>query len=278
MLMDRQRFQDVKYLEGHDQARLMANEPLFRSMDELQEGLYEVQMAKRRITENLPVQIGFFILQYAKLRMLEFHFDFLMKYFDPDSFEPCQMDTDSEYIAIAAPSIEHIFKNSKMRDAYHQAVYGSCNDTPYLPNSTNHFLTRKCCSHHISEDRVLKGAFKFEFSGTCIVALCSKCWACEDADAEKTKFSSKGLNKRSVEGKAKENRLSIVELYKKVLDTGVSDSVVNTGFRTFNNVMMTFSQKRTGLSFFYIKRVVQENGISTRPLDITLRPYKSIKE
>ena len=29
---------------------------------------------------NLPIQIGYFILQYAKLRMLQFYYDFMLKF------------------------------------------------------------------------------------------------------------------------------------------------------------------------------------------------------
>ena len=31
---------------------------------------------------NLPIQIGFFVYQYAKLRMLEFYYDFMDKFID----------------------------------------------------------------------------------------------------------------------------------------------------------------------------------------------------
>ena len=78
-------------------------------MQSLDNELYEVQLSKKTIVEDLPVQIGFFILQTAKLRMLEFHFDFLHNYFDISKIRLIQMDTDSSYFAIAAPSLEHIF-------------------------------------------------------------------------------------------------------------------------------------------------------------------------
>ena len=92
------------------------------------------------------------------------------------------------------------------------------------------------------------------------------------------RFSSKGLNKKAVKESAQSQNLSLVELYKRVLDSGVSGMAVNTGFRAFNNVMMSYSQVRTGLSYFYCKRRVLDDGVSTQPLDLTLRPCKKVPE
>ena len=43
---------------------------------------------------NLPFQVGFFVYQYAKLRMLQFYYDFFDKYLDRADFQMCEMDTD----------------------------------------------------------------------------------------------------------------------------------------------------------------------------------------
>ena len=59
---------------------------------------------------NLPTQIGFFVYQYAKLRMLQFYFDFMAKYLDRSDFQYCEMDTNSAYIAIAGQSVERLVK------------------------------------------------------------------------------------------------------------------------------------------------------------------------
>ena len=46
----------------------------------------------------------------AKLRMLEFYYDFLDRYFDRRDFELIQMDTNSNYMAISAEKSEDIVK------------------------------------------------------------------------------------------------------------------------------------------------------------------------
>ena len=188
------------------------------------------------------------------------------------------MDTDSQYYAIAASSLECILKNARMAERYNRAVYQSCHDRAFLPDSKNHWITRKCCIKCEEKDTYTAGLFKKEFSGTVMVCLCSKTWIIENEEAtsqeKRIKFSSKGLNKISVLESAQNKNMSLVQLYKQVLDTGNSESAVNTGFRTFDNTMKTYSQKRNGLSYFYCKRRVLDDGISTVPLDLTLRCCK----
>ena len=58
-----------------------------------EEDFFEVEKAKKLLNINLPIQIGFFILQYAKLRMLQFYYDFLDAYVDRKDFAYCEMDT-----------------------------------------------------------------------------------------------------------------------------------------------------------------------------------------
>jgi len=55
-----------------------------------------------------PFQIGIAVYQLAKLRMLEFYYNFLDRYLDRRDFELIQMDIDSKYIAICADRLEDI--------------------------------------------------------------------------------------------------------------------------------------------------------------------------
>ena len=56
------------------------------------------------------MQIGVFVYQFAKLRMLEFYFDFMDKYLDRSDFQYCKMDTASAYIVITGQSVESLVK------------------------------------------------------------------------------------------------------------------------------------------------------------------------
>ena len=86
------------------------NTHLFRKLENITEDTYEVESCKKTIKLNLPIQVGFFVYQYAKLRMLQFYYDFLDKYLDRADFQMCEMDTDSAYIAIAGDSVESLVK------------------------------------------------------------------------------------------------------------------------------------------------------------------------
>ena len=54
---------------------------------------FQVTSKKRTIRHNLPIQIGFFVYSYAKLRMLSFYYDVLVRYIPRPLFSLCEMDT-----------------------------------------------------------------------------------------------------------------------------------------------------------------------------------------
>ena len=56
-------------------------------MNKLGQDLYEVETYKTCISVDTPIQIGFFNLQYAKLRILQFYYDCLNLYLKKNSFE-----------------------------------------------------------------------------------------------------------------------------------------------------------------------------------------------
>ena len=66
----------------------------FYGLTELPGGYYEVGQTKSLIVLDLPIHIGVFILNYAKLRILEFYYDFMDHYLSHDDFENVEMDTD----------------------------------------------------------------------------------------------------------------------------------------------------------------------------------------
>ena len=56
---------------------LLINNKRFCQLDVVTEDTYEVTSSKACLTYDLPLHIGFFVYQYAKLRMLEFYYDFV---------------------------------------------------------------------------------------------------------------------------------------------------------------------------------------------------------
>ena len=107
---------------------------------------------------NLPIQVGFFVYQYAKLRMLQFYYDFLDKYLNRADFQTCEMDPDSAYIAIAGESVEFLVK-PELRVEFDQ---DKCNWFP-----------RTDTPEHKAYEKRTPGLFKVEGEGQGIIGLCS---------------------------------------------------------------------------------------------------------
>jgi hypothetical protein len=81
----------------------------YKSHEDLVDG-YEFKLKKTSFKQNLPIQIGFAVYQLAKLKLLQFYYDFIDFYFDRADYEYCQMDTDSAYIAFSSENLNDIVK------------------------------------------------------------------------------------------------------------------------------------------------------------------------
>ena len=77
------------------------------------------------------------------------------------------------------------------------------------------------------------------------------------------KFSSKGLNKRTLEDCGSGGPMS---KYRKVFEETVNVNSTNRRFRTIQHSVATYEQTKKRLSYFYPKRIVEEDGIHTKPL------------
>ena len=70
------RHRDIKYCTEVGTSALVNNKR-FRQLDVVTADAYEITSNKARVTYDLPHHIGFFVYQYAKLRMLQFYYDFV---------------------------------------------------------------------------------------------------------------------------------------------------------------------------------------------------------
>ena len=207
----------------------------FSTLDEIGVA-YELESRKPRITIRRPFQIGIAVYQLAKLRMLEFYYDFLDRYFDRKDFELIQMDTDSNYLAISGKKLEDIVR----------------------PEMKEEFEAEK--KNWLAWDKWsgrTPGLFKMECEGERMIALCSKCYFIDDR-GEKKKFSTKGMSK-------KQNNINW-HRFKAALE-GNKDMATNRGFRMRDGNIVTYEQEKLGLSAYYDKRWVLPDGIHTEPIE-----------
>ena len=99
-IKNRSRHTVTKYLsDGKTHAAI--NSKLFNRIDHMNISLYEVELAKAQIEHKEPIFVGFFILQYSKLRLLELNYNSFTKFCGLSKFEELEMDTDSLYLALA---------------------------------------------------------------------------------------------------------------------------------------------------------------------------------
>ena len=80
-ITNKEKFTDLKFTSCPQKASHHVNNKRFLGIEELAEDVFEVQLAKAKIDANTPICIGFAILQYAKLRMLQFKYDLMDKFF-----------------------------------------------------------------------------------------------------------------------------------------------------------------------------------------------------
>lgn len=78
-------------------------------------------------------------------------------------------------------------------------------------------------------------------------------------------MSCKGANKRAVK--------TPLETYRSVLFEKKTGQVENRGIRNLKGTISTYRQKRNSFHYFYVKRTILEDGISTAPLKATLTPW-----
>ena len=103
-IMDRSRHTITKYLND-EKTHKAVNEPMFKRLNTVKKDLYEVELLKSTIEHREPIIVGFFTLQYAKLRMLKLYYNFFDKFFDVNKLEEFEMDTDSLYLAFAEENL-----------------------------------------------------------------------------------------------------------------------------------------------------------------------------
>ena len=233
----------IENLEKHISTKFTTDEklidkifrsPFFEDLEEINEGVFEVRQRKKQVTITRPYQCGIAVYQLAKLRMLEFYYDFLDKFCDRRDFELIQMDTDSFYMALSAEDFDDIIK-PEMKKLYKE-------------EKKNWLVTDEYSKR-------VPGLFKAEFQGKRMIALTSKCYFADSGKDEGVKkFSCKGVSRR-------QNKM-IWERYKNAL-FGSLDKARNIGFRKRDNHIVTYEQSKLGLSAYYDKRIVHEDGIHT---------------
>ena len=233
MIENLEKHMNTKFTTDENLIDKIFRSPYFDDLEEISEGAFEVRQRKRQVTITRPNQCGIAVYQLAKLRMLEFYYDFVDKFCDRRDFEVIQMDTDSLYMALTAEDFDEIIRPD-LKELY--------KDEKPKWLVTDEYSKR------------VPGLFKPEFKGKRMIALTSKCYFADNREEGRPKFSCKGVSRR-------QNKMSW-KRYKNAL-FGALDKVTNIGFRKKENHIVTCEHTKLGLSAYYDKRIVHEDGIQT---------------
>lgn len=230
-------------------------------MNEITKSTVEIERMKKAVSLNVPITVAFMVLQYGKLKILRFYYDFLMKFIDFSDFCCSQMDTDSLYIGISKKNLMMCVREN-LRDQFVEE-YERWMTKQYCDEHKGKFFAvsfagekwepEECCCKAAKYSSRTPGLFHVEFEGDFIIALSSKCYYC----GPNPKISSKGISK-------KHNNLTEAD-YTNILRNKSTATGLNKGFRVRGTDMFTYTQNRRGLSYLYGKRIVAENGITTLP-------------
>ena len=231
MIENLEKHMNTKFTTDEELIDEIFRSPYFDDLEEISNGVFEVRQRKKRVTITRPYQCGIAVYQLAKLRMLEFYYDFVDKFCDRRDFEVIQMDNDSLYMALTAEDFDEIIRPD-LKELY--------KDEKPKWLVTDEYSKR------------VPGLFKPEFKGKRMIALTSKCYFAYNGEFGESqesipKFSCKGVSRR-------QNKMSW-ERYKNAL-FGSLDKVTNIGFRKKEHHIVTYEQTKLGLSAYYDKRVV----------------------
>ena len=244
LITNREKHHDIVYVNESEIGTEIMDEH-FYDLTELPNRYYEVEKTRKKINLDLPIHLGVFILNYAKLQMLEFYYDFLDYYLPREDFKALEMDTDSNYLGITAENVKDLIK-PELREEFEQ-------------NKHNWFVTRLA-----PQGKCTPGLFKVEFKGDKMIGLrsksyCTELFATKNSPAQ-VKFSMKGVNKRQF--------TNPMPHYEHVLTTKQNFRARNQGICAKDESMVRYKQNKNALTYFYPKRKVPADGCTTVPLDI----------
>ena len=168
-IMDLSRHAVTKYLSD-EKTHEAINTKLFKSLDHINDQLFEVELAKAEIEHREPIIAAFFILEYAKLRMLELSYNFFERFCDVNKFEELQMDTDSSFLALSEKELYRCIREESKVE-WELMRPKDCKDD-FAANATTNFFPRTCCTKHKNHDKREPCLFKEEFRCAEMLCLC----------------------------------------------------------------------------------------------------------
>ena len=259
-MLDSSRHTVTKYL-NHEKTQSAINK-LLKRLNFITDQLYEVDSVKSEIEHRVPIIVGLFICNMLSSKCWSFTIISSKSFADTEKYDELQMYTDSLYLDLSEENLEDIILPEKRNEW--EAVRSHEFTDSFTPNATGNFFPRTCCAAHKKHDKREPGLFKEEFRCSDKLCLCSKTYSCYNQKSNRYKFSSKGLNKRTLEDCGD----GPMSKYRKVLDESINVTSTNREIRTIQHGVRIYEQIKRGLLYFQPKKVVEDVGIHTKPLKL----------
>ena len=133
---------------------------------------------------------------------------------------------------------------------------GDCRDESSANSPTNSF-PRTCCAKRKDHDGRGPGLFNVKFGCTELICLCSKRHCCYESQTNKFKFTIKGLTEKNVWRQWWWSYVQLLRSFGNYLRVTSTNRVLSR----LQHGIATYEQTKVGLSCFYPKRNVRQDGI-----------------
>ena len=145
-IMNRSQQLLTKYLND-EKTHAAVNKKLLKKLNHMNHAINDGELAKAEIARVEPILVCFFILQNAKLRNFELHYNFFFtKLCDVNKFKELEMETDSLYLAFAEKEPEDCIR-PQMKAEWEQLWSRGCTDC-FTADAVGNFFARMCCNKH----------------------------------------------------------------------------------------------------------------------------------
>ena len=155
--MDRSKHSKSQYVVGAEIDKLV-NERNFKNLNVLPSSIYEAELVKSEVNHKEPLIVSFFILQYAKLTMLQLFYNFFQLLCGSQKYELIEMDTDSLYKALSEDKVEELIR-PEMELMWEINRENDCRDD-FRADEHYNFFPRNCCQQHWKYIQRTPGLFK----------------------------------------------------------------------------------------------------------------------
>ena len=249
-LMCKDKHSQIQYSDSFVDLMKAVNRPFFINHTIISENVIEIQEVHKKIKQNVPIQIGKFILDHAKARMCMFYKSIVQKFCHPGKYALISMDTDSFTLVLAGKIIDDIVLPE----------FRSHWDSNIKKFWFVHEPCTKPCQPDICNLRQ-PGPMKKEYEGDNAIALSSKLFCItNNVPGINPKIASKGLRKNGL-------YYNPLDLYRKTL---MDTEKMQCQFASIKLVRTPQNERKIHttlcsrtVSNTYSKRVLSEDGSRT---------------